>query len=257
MDNLTNELDRKSFKPLYVQLAEILIDYTKENHLKHGDPLPSENELLSHFSVSRNTIRLAVDRLVQLGIAQKLRGQGTFFISQKNTLPVHYHHAFEGSVELIGLKVTNKLIDNKIVSGHIDWLDSLGSTHWDDTVWIRRIKLASDELLAVEERLLPDHVVRRFSQDEIENQNISPDLVEKYPDTQTNRFNYIFMSQPLTKEESRLLKRPPNTPFLRRIGEYFNSVDERFMISRLTVISDRINLRYEYLKQAAGFVVQG
>jgi DNA-binding GntR family transcriptional regulator len=257
MLNIFTELDRKSYKPLYVQLAESIIDYANESHLKNGDALPSENDLLSRFAVSRNTIRLAVDRLVQLGVAQKLRGQGTFFIKKKRNLSVHYHRAFEGSVERTGLKVTNKLIDKKKVSGRVRWIDELGSTHWDETVLIRRIKSAAKELLALEERLLPGFVVRRFSQEEIENNNISPDLVEKYPDTKTSRFNYIFISQPLTKEESVLLKLPQGTHFLRRIGEYYNSIDERFMISRVTIISDRINLRYEYVKQKAGWVVRG
>ena len=79
----------------------------------------------------------------------------------------------------------------------------------------------------------------------------------KNPDTQTDRFNYIFISQPLTKEESKLLKLPKGTNLLRRTGEYYNAINERFMLSRLTIISDRINLRYEFTKQKNGWIIQG
>ena len=257
MLDVSTELDRESYKPLYIQLAEILIDYASNHQLKNGDALPSENELLSHFDVSRNTVRLAVDRLVQLGVARKVRGQGTFFIKKKKSLSVHYHYAFNGSVERIGLKVTNKLIDIKTVPNRIKWIQGLGSTNWDETVWIRRIKWASDELLAVDERLLPSSVVKRYSQKEIENENLFIDLVGKNSDTQTDRFNYIFISQPLSRDESKLLKLRRGTHFLRRIGEYYNSVDQRFMLSRLTIISDRINLRYEYSKHENGWIIQG
>jgi DNA-binding GntR family transcriptional regulator len=116
--------------------------------------------------------------------------------------------------------------------------------------------MASNESLAMEERLLPGFVVKRYSQKEIENENISPDLIEKYPDTETIRFNYIFISQPLTEEESDLLKLQPKIKCLRRIGEYYNAVDDRFMLSRLTIISDRINLRYEFAKQKDGYVLR-
>jgi len=257
MLDVSADLDRESYKPLYIQLAEILIDYASKYHLKNGDALPSENELLSHFDVSRNTVRLSVDRLVQLGVAKKVRGQGTFFIKKKKSLSVHYHYAFNGSVERIGLKVTNKLIDIKTVPNRIKWIEGLGSTNWDETVWIRRIKWASDELLAVDERLLPSAIVKRYSQKEIENENLFIDLVGKKSDTQTNRFNYIFVSQPLSRGESKLLKLRRGTHFLRRIGEYYNSVDQRFMLSRLTIISDRINLKYEYSKHENGWIIQG
>ena len=257
MLNVSDELDRESYKPLYIQLAEILIEYASNHQLKNGDALPSENELLSHFDVSRNTIRLAVDRLVQLGVARKVRGQGTFFIKKKRALSVHYHYAFNGSVERIGLKVTNKLVDITTVSNRQKWIDGLGSTNWNETVWIRRIKWSSDELLAVDERLLPSTVVTRYSHKEIENENLFLDLMGKNKDTQTDRFNYIFISQPLSKEESKLLKLRRGTHFLRRIGEYYNSVDQRFMLSRLTIISDRINLRYDYSKHDDGWIIQG
>ena len=98
----------------------------------------------------------------------------------------------------------------------------------------------------MEERLLPGFVVKRFSPNEIESENISPDLIERHPDTTTKRFNYIFLSQPLTQEEANLLSLPQGMSCLRRIGEYYNSVDERFMLSRLAIVSDRINLRYEF-----------
>jgi GntR family transcriptional regulator len=257
MLNGFSELDRNSFKPLYVQLSEIILNHATDSHLKHGDAIPSENELLSKFDVSRNTIRLAMERLVKMGAVKKIRGQGTFYIKDNRSLSVGYHHAFEGSIERAGLKVTNKLINKETVTGCIDWIDGLGKTNWDETIWIRRKKMASNELLAVEERLLPGSVVKRYSQKEIENENISPDLIEQYPDTETIRFKYIFISQSLTEEEADLLRLKRGMKCLRRIGEYYNAVDDRFMLSRLTIISDRINLMYEFAKQKDGYVLRG
>lgn len=139
---------------------------------------------------------------------------------------------------------------NRRFRKNLDTLNLLG-------YWIRRTKWSSDELLAVDERLLPGFVLKRYSPEEIENENLFLDLMGKNPDTQTNRFNYIFVSQPLTKEESKLLKLTQGTHFLRRIGEYYNVIDERFMLSRLTIISDRINLRYEFTKRGDGWIIQG
>ena len=249
------ELDRNSYKPLYIQLSEILIEHANDSHLEHGDALPSQNELLSRFDVSRNTVRLAVDRLVELGVAKKIKGQGTFYVNEKRTMSVNWLHAFEASLKRMGLKITNKLIDKKTTSGRVRWIAGLGTTQWDETVWLRRLKLAADEIIAIEERLLPRFVAKRFSQREIEN-GIFIDLVEQYPDTQITRFNYNFCSHPLTKEEAHTLKLPPEMNYMRRIGEYYNSVNERFMLSRLTVISDQVNLGYHCSKQDGNWVLQ-
>ena len=255
MSNGVTKLDRNTFKPLYAQLAEAILDYARDNHLKHGDKLPSENKLLSQFDVSRNTIRLAVDRLVQLGAAKKVRGQGTFFIKEKKSLSVKYHHAFEGSVERIGLKFTNKLIDQKKVTGHMRWIDGLRKTHWDETIWIRRLKLGDGELLAIEERLIPGYVAKRLSQKDIDSSKIFPDLLDQHADTKTTRFNYTFASHPLSEEESKLANLPQGMYCLRRIGEYYNSVGERFMLSRMTIISDRINLKFEFVQQDGNWIL--
>ncbi len=250
-----NKLDRNSYKPLYVQLSEIIFDFAIGNQLKNGAALPSENELLSQFDVSRNTVRQAVDRLVKIGAAKKIRGQGTFYIKEEKILSINYQGAFEGSVEKLGLKVTNKLVNKETVSGNVPWIDGLGKTQWDETIWIRRLKWAGDELLAIEERLLPGYVVKRYSQKDLESKTIGFDLVNQHPDTTPDRFNYKFVSQPLSEKECQLTELSQGINFLRRIGEYYNSVDERFMLGRLTIISDRINLRYDYTKREEKWIL--
>ena len=80
------DMDKKSYTPIYIQISEILIDYAQQNGLTAGDLLPSENELLAQYDVSRNTIRLAVERLVKMNFAVKKRGKGTFV---KQSWPVN------------------------------------------------------------------------------------------------------------------------------------------------------------------------
>jgi DNA-binding GntR family transcriptional regulator len=55
-------LDRNSFEPLYYQLAE-KIKVMIQQQFTPGDLLPSESELMARYTVSRNTVRQAIEIL--------------------------------------------------------------------------------------------------------------------------------------------------------------------------------------------------
>lgn len=65
-------------KPLYKQIAAYIEDQVNTNHLKPGDKVPSETELMNKFEVSRMTARSALNELVAKGLIKRIRGKGTF-----------------------------------------------------------------------------------------------------------------------------------------------------------------------------------
>lgn len=72
------QLDRESFKPFYFQVSEALRSLIEASALKPGDRLPSENEIMVQFKISRNTARRAINALIVDGVAYTLQGKGTF-----------------------------------------------------------------------------------------------------------------------------------------------------------------------------------
>ena len=245
------QIDRNSYKPLYIQVSEMIIDYVRALGLKHDDILPSENELLSKLDVSRNTIRLAVERLVNMDFAIKIRGHGTFIKEKKeHSINLDLTQGFEGTLNKLGIEVENRLIEKRILESNVDWIEGLAAVNSEDKILIRRIKKSSGVILALEDRILPAHVVERYSKEELENENINPNLLEKYPDTYAKHMKYYFVSMPLTLEETDLLKIKKKSSFLQRIGEYYNSEGECFMIGRHIFVSKNINVSYEYERMA-------
>jgi GntR family transcriptional regulator len=70
--------------PLYHQLKEALIEMI-ENKYSPGDMIPTESELEKMYSVSRMTVRVAINDLVKEGYVSKRQGRGTFVLSPKIT----------------------------------------------------------------------------------------------------------------------------------------------------------------------------
>ena len=71
-------LATNSKDPLYVQLADAILQAVKEGEFKGGEKIPSEEELRKLYGLSRVTVRTAIDSLVSQGILVKKQGKGTF-----------------------------------------------------------------------------------------------------------------------------------------------------------------------------------
>jgi GntR family transcriptional regulator len=77
------QLDRRSFVPLYYQLQEILKEQIESGRWKPGDSLPSEPELARSFGVSRVVVRQALSILGDDHQIFRIRGRGTFVARPK------------------------------------------------------------------------------------------------------------------------------------------------------------------------------
>lgn len=65
-------------QPMYQQIADTIQRQIDEGELERGQQLPTELELREKFEASRNTVRDAIKRLVNLGLVETRPGQGTF-----------------------------------------------------------------------------------------------------------------------------------------------------------------------------------
>jgi GntR family transcriptional regulator len=77
------QLDRRSFVPLYYQLQEILKEQIESSLWKPGDAMPSEPELARRFAVSRVVVRQALAILEDDHQIVRIRGRGTFVARPK------------------------------------------------------------------------------------------------------------------------------------------------------------------------------
>jgi GntR family transcriptional regulator len=64
--------------PLYKQLQRVLRDAIQKKILAPDDALPAERDMAEEFSISRITVRKALDGLVSEGLLTRRQGAGTF-----------------------------------------------------------------------------------------------------------------------------------------------------------------------------------
>lgn len=81
----TMSIDKNSSIPLFVQLKQHITNQIDGKQWKPGDQLPSERELSEMFSISRQTVRMAINELVLQGVLQRQSGKGTYVSPEKVT----------------------------------------------------------------------------------------------------------------------------------------------------------------------------
>jgi GntR family transcriptional regulator len=69
-------------EPAYKQIADDLRTKIESGELGPGDQLPTELDLREQYQASRNTIRDAIKRLIQMGYIETRPGQGTFVLNK-------------------------------------------------------------------------------------------------------------------------------------------------------------------------------
>src|SRR5690606_23472596 len=84
---LTMKLTDTSNTPLYAKIETALAAEISSGKLVAGAQLPTEEQLIARFQMSRTTIRKAIDNLVARGLVEIRRGKGTFDTPQDHASP--------------------------------------------------------------------------------------------------------------------------------------------------------------------------
>jgi GntR family transcriptional regulator len=89
--------------PLYLQIAEALMNRIESGELAHGDRLPSERQLSRALGVNRTTLRRALYILEQRGMLERRQGEGTFVTQPKLERQADRVYRFTRGVQARGL----------------------------------------------------------------------------------------------------------------------------------------------------------
>lgn len=101
------QLDPKSSKPLHQQAEDLLRTLIQQEEYRKGKLLPNEVELSKELSISRNTLRQAINRLVFEGLLIRKKGYGTTVAPQNVMSNARNWMSFSQEMHAQGMVVQN------------------------------------------------------------------------------------------------------------------------------------------------------
>lgn len=218
-------------KPLYRQVIRDLENQIRQ--MKPNEKLPSERQLLVKYSVSRNTIRLALQDLEERGLIYRLHGKGTFvssnFLSQPN---IGGMYSFTEELKKIGQKAStqNQSLSLIVPDEHIATQLNMAST--EKAYKLVRLRLANNQPRIFSTSYLPEKLFHGLELSDLNDKPLYDVMKEKYDQISVMAFEDV-QAVCLNQEESENLAEKVGSPSLKIFRKTINdkNVPIEFTIS--------------------------
>ncbi len=207
--------------PIYFQIAEIIINLIKSEKLKVGEQLPTEEELCRIFNTSRMTIRQALNSLSKAGYIIKKKAKGTFVASNKINFELSKLHSFSEDMESRGFRVTNKILDKKIIKYDKFIYDKLNLP--DDSIKVlklKRLRYVNNSPAAIETSYIPLDKCPGIEDEDMENNSLFKIFINKY-NLIINYSRQTLIPIIANKSIAKLLEIKEGTPLIKMEGHTF------------------------------------
>ena len=165
---------------LYLKLSDMLAEQIMDGTLPEGSLLPSERELCQIHSISRTTVRQALQDLSQKGYSRAIHGKGTVVVRPQIRQELRSIYSFDEDMRRLGKHPETQIMDFvKIVpTGNIAAMMQLPLG--ESVYRIMRLRLVDNEPMLLETNYLPCDRFPEFTRQMLENQSLYRVLTSKY-----------------------------------------------------------------------------
>src|SRR5262249_38243853 len=147
-------IDRASPVPLYYQVARQLESAIESGALAAGTRLENEVDLSERLGLSRPTVRAAFGYLVNKGLVIRRRGPGTLVAERPIDRDLRLT-SLHDDLAASGLTPATRVLKNEVDHADSAAAAALEIPEGALVIWLRRIRFADGEPVAVMNNVLP------------------------------------------------------------------------------------------------------
>lgn len=207
--------------PRYYQLIEIIREQCAA--LEPGQPIPTEQEMCQIYSVSRTTVRKALDYLTQEGILYRIQGKGTFIAPPK--LRERFVQQAVGIYEdmsVRGVSLRTHVIEQSIVQSSKVVASELQLVVGNPVIKLIRVRYLDDEPLLISTSFHPYRLFPGLESEDLTSVSLYVVLREKYG-TRIGKGTRLVEAVPCSEMDAELLHTIPGSPLLVLTGTMYDT----------------------------------
>lgn len=228
-------------RPLYVQIADNILDFITENQMKPGDKLPSQNVLMRYYGVSQTTARQAIQKLVNENFLIGKQGKGVFVAEPVVRANIDKINLVDRSGGIF--KLEYELVETTLLYPHKRILDKLQLQEGSQVMRVRRKIHKNGELLGMETKNFPLPVIQIFPESALYHADYL-EYLNGDDKMNISRISYSTRGSLISDFDAGIMGVPSDTIVLMQFGIFYNQSGVPIMIGRSTYLSDIIELNY-------------
>ena len=198
--------------PMYYRIQKAILEQIQDGQLRPGGLLPSEAELAQQYQVSRITAKRALDDLVRLGRAYRQQGRGTF-VAQPRIREISGFRSFSEDIRARGFVPSSQILEFTQTAPDEAARERLHLPEGEQVYLLKRLRLASDEPVAIETACLPCRICPGLLAEDLSRGSLYNILMQKYQVVPTWADAEVEAAA-ASREEATLLKLKPGIPVL-------------------------------------------
>ncbi|MDR7482361.1 MAG: GntR family transcriptional regulator [Armatimonadota bacterium] len=217
-------VDPRSRVPKYLQVKAGLMRWIQRDGFTEGHRLPSEQELVVQFGVSKMTVRQAVTELVREGFLRRDHGRGTFVTRPRALRRFWTVLSFTEEMRSRGLEVENRLLGARRVVPREPIRRALRLHPREPVLQVRRLRLVHGAPVAYNVSHVPLSRCPGLDRLDLEADSLYLVMQRQYGFRFT-RCDRSYRAGTPAPAEARLLGVPPGAPVLMVEGTTFADGD--------------------------------
>lgn len=149
--------------PFYMQLREIVRCKIETGEYAPCTALPSENELADEYAINRQTVRNAIDTLVNEGLLRRVAGKGVYVLGNQMERDLEVLQGFTQTMLNQNVTPSIKVIKKALRPAGEKYAMMFGIKPEDDIFYIKRMCYGNGEPVSLEEIYVPKNLVPKIS----------------------------------------------------------------------------------------------
>ncbi|WP_394138465.1 GntR family transcriptional regulator [Cytobacillus oceanisediminis] len=164
--------------PIYIQISQDLREMIFNGHYQEGDKIPTEDEIVMKYGVSRMTARNAVTELVNEGLVYRVHGKGVFVTRTKLQRSLNKITGFHEDMIQIGLNPSSKVLKFEKRPPTEKECHKLNIRKMNQVFEMKRVRYIDEVPYGFQELIVPEYLVPDLGSLDLEKESLYSHLKE-------------------------------------------------------------------------------
>jgi GntR family transcriptional regulator, N-acetylglucosamine utilization regulator len=228
--------------PLYVQIRNLLRERIRLGEWAPDVPMPTEEELVAHFGVSRTTVRQAMSDLVSQGLVVRKAGRGTFARQPLMVVRMQQWYSLTTDLKRRGLRPSKRLLCVEKLDARAEIAHRAGELAEGNILHVKSVRFADAVPVVVLDNYFPFELCKFLADLNLEDPELSIEHALHDHGIELARATGEISATVASKLEAKHLEIKPGTPLVEIATKSYNADGRVVEYSRGVIVTQRYPL---------------